>query len=94
MRCDFCGSLVVKWRYPAERDWLACEECHAAIQADDREALLDRASLIPVPRTLPDRYAPKILERAKRLHHEFWETRAGPPSLPRPRAPSSRPISD
>ena len=79
MRCDFCGSLVVKWRYPAERDWLACERCHAAIQADDREALLDRASLIPVPRTLPDRYAPKILERAKQLHHEFWETRTGPP---------------
>ena len=22
MRCDFCGSLMVKWRYPAERDWL------------------------------------------------------------------------
>jgi hypothetical protein len=69
---------MVKWRYPAERDWLACPKCHAAIEADDREALLDRASLIPVPRTLPDRYAPNILERARRLHIEFWETRAGP----------------
>jgi hypothetical protein len=58
-RCDFCGSRVVKWVYPADRDWLACEKCHAAIQADDREALLDRASQIPVPRPLPERYADK-----------------------------------
>ena len=80
MCCDFCGSLMPRWRYPAEREWLACEKCHAAIQRDDREALLDRVSLIPVPRTLPDRYAPKTLERARRLHCEFWETRTGPPS--------------
>jgi hypothetical protein len=52
---------------------------HTAIEADDREALLDRASQIPVPRTLPERYAGKFLERARRLHVEFWETRAGPP---------------
>jgi hypothetical protein len=63
---------------PAERDWLACAKCHAAIEADDREALLDRASLIPVPRTVPERFAPKFLERARRLHLEFWETRSGP----------------
>jgi len=46
--------------------------------ADDREALLDRASLISVPQTLPDRYAPQFLERTRRLHDEFWESRAGP----------------
>ena len=80
MRCDFCGFLIVQWVYPAERDWLACDKCHRAIEADDREGLLDRASQIPVPRTLPDRYAGKFLERARRLHHEFWETRSGPPS--------------
>jgi hypothetical protein len=78
-RCDFCGSRMVRWIHPAEREWAACDRCHAAIAADDREALLDRASLIPVPRTLPDRYAPKFLEHARRLHVEFWETRAGPP---------------
>jgi hypothetical protein len=70
---------MVKWVHPADRDWLACKKCHAAILADDREALLDRASLLPVPRTVPERYAPKFLERARRLHLEFWETRAGPP---------------
>jgi hypothetical protein len=67
------------WTYPAERDWSACEKCHAAIEVDDREALLDRASLIPVPRTLPDRYAPLHLERARRQHVQFSETRSGPP---------------
>jgi hypothetical protein len=78
MRCDFCGSRVVKWRYPAECEWLVCGKCHAAIEADDREALLDRASLIPVPRTVSDRYAPQFLARARRLHVEFWQTRTGP----------------
>jgi hypothetical protein len=28
---------MVRWIYPAERDWAACEKCHAAIEADDRE---------------------------------------------------------
>jgi hypothetical protein len=69
---------MVKWVQPAERDWVACEKCHAAIEADDREALLDRASLIPVPRTVPERYSDKFLDRARRLHVEFWETRSGP----------------
>jgi hypothetical protein len=76
-RCDFCGSRVVRWVYPAARDWLACERCHAAIEAEDREGLLDRALLIPVPRTLPDRYGPRFRERARRLHEEFWEERSG-----------------
>jgi hypothetical protein len=69
---------MVKWVYPAERDWPACNKCYAAIEADDREGLLDRASQIPVPRTLPERYAGKFRERARRLHVEFWETRSGP----------------
>jgi hypothetical protein len=70
---------MVRWVYPAERDWLSCEKCHRAIEADNREALLDRASQIPVPRTLPERYAGKFLERAHRLQVEFWESRKGPP---------------
>jgi hypothetical protein len=83
-RCDFCGSQVVRWVYPAEREWWSCDKCHAAIEADDREALLDRASLIPVPRTVKERYARHYLERARGLHEQFWETRAGPPR-PAPR---------
>jgi len=78
-RCDFCGGLNARWIYPADREWVACDACHAAIQADDRESLVDRASLIPIPRTVPDRYARHHLERARRIHEEFWETRTGPP---------------
>jgi hypothetical protein len=70
---------MVKWRYPAERDWLAGEKCHAAIQGDGREALLGRVMQQPVPRTLPDHYAPQLRERAQQLHEEFWTTRSGPP---------------
>jgi hypothetical protein len=72
-------SQVVKWRYPAERDWFACAKCHAAIQRDDREALLGRVMQQPVPRSLPDRYAPQFRQRARALHEEFWTTRSGPP---------------
>jgi hypothetical protein len=49
------------------------------IEADDREALFKRSLLIPVPRTLSDRYAPRFRERAKQLHLEFWALRDGPP---------------
>jgi hypothetical protein len=69
---------MVRWTHPAERDGLACEKCHAAIEADDREALLARVSLMPVPATLSERYAPRFLENARRRHEEFWETRSGP----------------
>jgi hypothetical protein len=69
---------MARWRYPArERGWAACEKCRAAIEADDREALLERALLMPVPRTVPDRYAPRFREQARELHEEFWTSRAG-----------------
>jgi hypothetical protein len=61
----------------AGRRRTACDECRAAIEADDREGLLKRSLLIPVPRTLPDRYAPRFRERAKQLHVEFWKQRTG-----------------
>jgi hypothetical protein len=80
--CDFCRSPRVRWRYPAaSRDWLACDKCHAAIQADDREVLLDRVMLAPVPRSLPDRYAPRFRAQARELHQQFWSTRPGPAEL-------------
>ena len=78
MRCDFCESLRPAWSYPVGNgSRRACDDCREAIEADDREALLDRAVLIPVSATLPDRYAPRFREQARRLHVEFWEQRAG-----------------
>jgi hypothetical protein len=80
VRCEFCGSLRPRWSYPIQGGARsACDDCREAIEADDRESLLDRAVLIPVPRTLPDRYAPRFREQAKRLHADFWEQRDGPP---------------
>jgi hypothetical protein len=79
VRCDFCGSLRPRWSYPVEGGTLkACDDCRQEIEADDREALLGRSLLIPVPRTLPDRYTPRFREAAKRLHAEFWQRRRGP----------------
>jgi hypothetical protein len=78
--CEFCGSLRPRWTYPIEGDQerMACDACREVIEADDREALLERALLIPVPRTVPDRYAPRFRSSAKRLHLDFWQRRAGP----------------
>jgi hypothetical protein len=79
VRCEFCGSLRPRWSYPIQGGRRnACDECREAIEADDREALLQRSLLIPIPRTLPDRYAPRFREQAKRLHVEFWALRDGP----------------
>lgn len=65
VRCDFCGSLRPRWSYPTrEGERHACDACRQAIEAEDREALLKRSLLIPVPRTLPDRYTPRFRERA------------------------------
>jgi hypothetical protein len=71
-------SLRPRWSYPVRESSLrACDECRSAIEADDREGLLARAMLITVPRTVPDRYAPRFREQARRLHVEFWEQREG-----------------
>lgn len=78
VRCDFCGGLRPRWSYPVKGGTrTACDECRKAIEADDREALLNRALLIPLPRTVSDRYAPRFRAAAKRLHLEFWELREG-----------------
>jgi hypothetical protein len=78
--CDFCGSPRDRWLYCAgSRDWLACEKCHDAIEADDREALLGRVLMAPVPRTLSDRYAPRFRDQARKLHEEFWSAHPGAP---------------
>jgi hypothetical protein len=79
VRCDFCGSLRPRWAYPVKggKSRAACDECRTAIERDDREALLERAALIPLPRTVTHRYAPRFRGVAKQLHTEFWEARAG-----------------
>jgi hypothetical protein len=69
---------MVRWVYPAEREWRACERCHAVIEADDRKTLLERVMLQPIPRTLDDRHADRLRDRARELHERFWETRSGP----------------
>lgn len=82
MTCEFCRSPRARWRYPAEsRDWLACDRCRTAIEADDREALLSRVMLAPVPRTISDQLAPRFQARARQLHAEFWSMRHGPAEL-------------
>ena len=80
-RCDFCSIPRARWRYrlaAGERgERLACERCHAAIQADDRELLLGRVMGAPVPRTLDERYAPVWRDRARKLAVEFWDAGIG-----------------
>lgn len=80
-RCDFCLSTRARWRYPLiageRRERLACQRCYAAIEGDDREQLLGRVMGAPVPRTVPDRYAPVWRERARGLAVEFWDARGG-----------------
>jgi len=79
VRCDFCGSRRPRWAYPVGTGTRrACDACREAIEADDREALLERALLIPLPRTVSDRYTPRFRAEAKRLHTDFWEKRDGP----------------
>jgi hypothetical protein len=82
---------MARWRYPArDRDWQACERCHGAIQAGDREALLTRGLRMPVPRSVPDRYAPQFHERTRGLNKAFWSGRRGAPSGSETRSKSKR----
>jgi hypothetical protein len=69
---------MVKWRYPAERDLVRVREVARGdpggpLRGSARPRLAD-----PRPPDLPDRDVPKLLERARQLHFEFWET-GGPP---------------
>ena len=56
------------------------------IEADDREALLERVLLPPVARSVRDRYVPKYRQRARELHDAFWTKPRGPAEpIPRDR---------
>ena len=78
VRCDFCESRTARWRYPAHQGpgWKACEGCHTAIVADDREALRKRV-LVSAPTAFPYRHAPRLRRRARELSENFWRNRAG-----------------
>ena len=79
VRCDFCESLTAQWRYPAHQGpgWKACQGCHTAIVADDREALRKRVLLVSAPRAFPYRYAPRLRRRSRELSESFWSNRTG-----------------
>jgi hypothetical protein len=60
-RCDFCSAANPMWEYAADSffdlcgsrslgAWLACDDCHAVIEAGDREGMVTRAMLNPAMR--------------------------------------------
>ena len=86
--CDFCSRPNPTWRYPADsfldefgsrsvEDWMACDDCHALIEAGDCNALAARVMLTPTAqRRVVD---PSAARRyARRLHDRFFEHRLGP----------------
>lgn len=88
MVCDFCSSPAPAWRYPAESfpdlllgrsvgDWLACDECHALIEAGDRNGLTKRSMLTPAVRQ--GHVEPEIARWfSTDLHRRFFLHRTGP----------------
>ena len=89
MLCDFCSSPGPAWRYPAAsfhdmfggrsvEDWLACEDCHELMVADDRDRLARRSL-----RAAGVQMAVSITGRAttirycRDLHERFWKARLG-----------------
>ncbi len=56
--------------------WAACDECHRLIEADDREALLERSvgKFVEFYGVLP----PALAEDIRRLHDQFFAHRCGP----------------
>jgi hypothetical protein len=85
MLCDFCSSPAPAWSYPAASfidlmgshsigDWIACEDCHALIEADDRDGLARRAVA-----ALADKVDPEwSLAYCRDLHRRFRAHRTGP----------------
>jgi hypothetical protein len=93
--CDFCSEPNVVWRYPAQNfiayatpgivgqsvgDWAACVACHAFIERDDHNALLQR-SLSRLLEKHPDMRADEaeVRELLGMIHRTFFEHQAGAP---------------
>jgi len=89
--CDFCSSANPLWRYPAAtfhdsfgsksvEDWLACEACHAMIEAGDREGLIERAFRCPgIPLVVAMRGREWARNYVVDLHNRFRTNRRGQP---------------
>jgi hypothetical protein len=79
VRCDFCGSATARWHYSASdgHSWRACQTCHRTIEADDREALVERVVLSNRRIKLPGRPAWRSRRRSRALQEDFWLKRIG-----------------
>jgi hypothetical protein len=89
IKCDFCSKPAPAWRYPAEsfhdlfgsrsvEDWLACEECHALIEAGDRNGLARRSLDAPGVQMATDLLGrAAAFEYCLDLHNRFWRARRG-----------------
>lgn len=90
--CDFCSSAP-SWRYPAkdfrmegdgkppavsQGDWLACDECAALIESNDREALRQRGLKTPMGEMLVGVVGQKqALSEVRQIHERFFKNRSG-----------------
>lgn len=92
-KCDFCSEPNPGWCYPAQTfqgptigkdlyvsvaEWGACDTCHDLIEANDREALVDRFLVRWEAKNgqRPDHDDLRALVLA--LHGQFWDNRTGP----------------
>lgn len=89
--CDFCSEPNVAWSYPARNfiglavanvmaesigAWAACPECHALIEAGDREGLAQRsAALLIVKQPEFALVRDDVLAQLSGLHSQFFEAR-------------------
>lgn len=92
-RCDFCSNFNPSWTYPAgdfiiasdgvgsKGAWAACDDCHAMIADEDRDALAawSLKTFIRKNGKLPSGAKPLIAQRIRELHDQFWQERRGTP---------------
>jgi len=95
--CDFCSAPDPAWRYQARSfiayrgphvagesvgDWAACDDCHALIEANDRQSLAQRSLdelILKHPEAIVA--AAELHEHLAALHEQFFEYRGGPATL-------------
>lgn len=90
--CDFCSTLNPTRVYPCTSfdihaivpmnpllsgtDWLACEECAALIDGDDREGLVERAVASFFDRHTVRRLRPEAVRiQLLATYEQFWNSR-------------------
>ena len=95
--CDFCSASDPAWRYPARSfvaycapnvagesvgDWAACDDCHALIEANDRQSLAQRSLdelIVKHPEAIVA--ATELYGHLTALHQQFFACRSGPGML-------------